>query len=572
MKNYTARSVDVEEKGERKESASVEETELAGRCVKRWETLNGKLTVWKPFFQELADFIQPRKRDMIVSKITTPTTYPEAALYDSTAVRANLTFARGMMNLMTPAGMPWFTFSAPSFLQDNDKVKQWFQECTEIAQDAIAASNFYTAELEDLLDYGAYGTSAMYCEEGNDTLLNFQNFSIGTYAIAENDECKVDTIYREYPMTPRQMRQKFGLESLSVEVQAFFAKDDDTRQDQPIRILHCIEPRWEYDPTKNDGANKPVSSVYLELKTKKVLRNSGFSEMPVMVSRYLKWGDEPYGWAPSWAVLPDAKQANYLEKHTDALAEVIAWPRLLVPDTHEGQIDIRASGVTYYSPQVGGAKPEEWLTGGRQEASIERIQAKRKAIEEAYFVDLFQMFSTQQRAITAYEASLLNGEKLSLLTATSSSRNTEHYNPLLHRVWGILIRSGSFPTIPDELIQRDVSGNAFIPDPLISYNSKIALAIKAVETNGWLELMQTQVPIWQIRPDLLDNFDIDEIQRDIARNNGMPASWLMDVDLRDKQREARAQQQAQAQQQAAQNMASETIKNASQAKALQAAA
>lgn len=542
--------------------------EIASRTIQRWNQLKSNLAVWQSWFEEIAYYVQPRRAGQIINKILTPTTYPEANLYDSTAVQANLTFGRGMMSSNTPAGSPWFTFGPPNALKGNDEVEQWFTQCTEIAQAAIAASNFYDRELEDLLDYGAYGTAAMFCEEGEKSLLNFQNFTIGSYAISEDKDGMVDTVYREYQMTPRQMMQEFGMDALPAQVKRMFEdKNKKDQLDQKRSILHAIEPRTDYDITKNDGANKPIASCHVDVATKHTLREAGFYEMPVFVSRFLKWGDEYYGWCPSWAAMPDARQANYLEKHTDALAEVLAWPRLLVPDTHEGQIDIRASGVTYYSPTQSGAKPEEWLSEGKMEASIERIQAKRKAIEDAYFVDLFRMFSSRDTTkITAYEASLLNGEKLTLLAATTSSRNSEHYNPLLKRVWGILMRAGAFPEIPQELVQEDAAtGQLYVPDPNITYNSKIALAIKAVETNAWLDVQATQLPIWEIRPELLDNYDLDQIERDTARNRGFPANWLKPTELVQQIREDRAQQQEQERALAAQNMAADTLKNAGQA-------
>jgi hypothetical protein len=46
----------------------------------------------------------------------------------------------------------------------------------------------------------------------------------------------------------------------------------------------------------------------------------------------------------------------------------------------------------------------------------------------------------------------------------------------------------------------------------------------------------------------LDNFDFDEICRDMARNDGLPARWLMEEELVAQQRAARAQAQQQAMQ------------------------
>jgi hypothetical protein len=91
----------------------------------------------------------------------------------------------------------------------------------------------------------------------------------------------------------------------------------------------------------------------------------------------------------------------------------------------------------------------------------------------------------------------------------------------------------------------------FIPEPDIAYNSRIALAIKQLENAAFVRTSEMLLPYAQIKPDMLDNFDFDEITRDMARNDGLPARWLMDEEMVAQQRAARAQaaqQQMQAEQ------------------------
>jgi hypothetical protein len=49
------------------------------------------------------------------------------------------------------------------------------------------------------------------------------------------------------------------------------------------------------------------------------------------------------------------------------------------------------------------------------------------------------------------------------------------------------------------------------------------------------------LPYANIRPEMLDNFDFDEITRDMARNDGLPARWLMDEEMVAQMRAQRAQ-------------------------------
>ena len=103
--------------------------------------------------------------------------------------------------------------------------------------------------------------------------------------------------------------------------------------------------------------------------------------------------------------LPEARQVNFLQKMMDALAEKMAFPPVLAPEELEGEIDPNAHGVTYFSRDLasGGSLPKEWMTQGRYDVGLQRIQERQKAINEAFHTDLFQMFAQIQKQMTARE-------------------------------------------------------------------------------------------------------------------------------------------------------------------------
>lgn len=517
-------------------------TDLADRVLTRAQDMASERMPWDAFWQEVAEYVMPRKGE-ILSRTFTPQTSRQDTLFDGTAVRANMVLANGQLAWMTPMESPWFSFDPPYAFKDNDAAKQYFRECSERTAAELARSNFYSEIHELYLDRGAFGTACIFVEPGRRSPLNFSKFDIGTFSIAEDDEGLVDTLCREIELTLRQAAMKFGPENLSPKLRAEYEKNDPRTLCQRHTFVHLIEPRAERDRGKKDGENKPVASVYVEKVTRHVVRESGFDEQPFFCTRYLKWiSSTPYGWSPSWMALPEARQLNFLEKQMDALAEIAAFPRMLFPDTHEGEIDIRASGVTYYDANNPSAIPREWATGGRYDVGKDRAEIKRTAINNAFHVDLFSMFSQIQKQMTAREVSERSAEKLIQFSPTFARMTTELFTPLLRRVFGILVRTpGLFPPPPPELLRA-----GFLPEPELSYSSRIALAIKALENNSFSRSMELTLPLVQVRPDILDNYDFDAIIRDGARNDGIPARWLVDKDDRDKLRAARAQQQAQA--------------------------
>lgn len=537
------------------------DSELALYVKERYQQLSNDASSWKTLWQDIGNYVMPRKAE-IISTSSEPNTDRDNQLFDSTAIRANMVLANGQLSWMTPLESRWFSYDPPAHLKGVDSVEQYYRQCSEITQMHLARSNFYSEIHEFYLDRGAFGTASLYVEEGKKSLLNFQKFDIGTFYIAEDDEGYVDTLYREFELTPRQARMWFGYDNLSEKIQKALDDKSGKSAGKKFKFLHAIFPRQPEDIEigKRDGANKPIASVYMEVDGNKIVKVGGYDEQPFFTSRYLKWTSMPYGWCPSWMALPDARQLNFLQKLMDALCEIQVNPRILAPDNID-EIDYRASGVTYYDSAQPNAVPKEWASVGRYDIGNDRVIEKQKAINDAFHVDLFQMFAQLQKQMTAREVAERSAEKLIQFSPTFARMTTEMFNPMLQRIYAILSRAGVFPQPPPEAIEVDQAGEAFLPEPSVSYSSRIALAIKSLENNSFMRTMESMMPLIQARPDILDNWDLDEISRDISRNEGMPARWLIDAKQRDEIRNQRAQQQAQmAQAQQAEQMAGAAAK------------
>lgn len=510
-------------------------TDLADRVLQRHLDLVYQRATWETLWEDIAKYVMPRKAG-IFTKESQPSVEDETLLFDGTAVRANMVLANGQLSWMTPMESRWFTMEPPKPMESEDSIEQWFQRCTEVVQAELARSNFYTEIHELYLDRGAFGTAAIMVESGRNSALNFTKLDIGTFAISENDEGLVDTISREYEMTARQAALKFGVESLPEPMRKELESPKGNRK---FPIVHTIYPRGpgEIEFGKRDGANKPFASVYVCKQTRTVLLASGFDEQPFFCTRYLKWKNaEAYGYSPSWTALPEARQLNFLEKQLDSLAELTAFPRILIPAGFDGDIDLRAGGVTYFDPNNPSATPKEWGTGGRYDVGVARAETKRNAINEAFHVDLFKMFAMLEKQMTAREVMERSAEKLIQFSPTFARMTTELFNPMLRRTFAILARQGKFPPPPQQLVMIGA-----IPEPEISYNSRVALAIKQLENAAFIRTSEMLLPYAQIKPEMLDNFDFDEITRDMARNDGLPARWLMDEDMVAQMRAQRAQ-------------------------------
>jgi hypothetical protein len=200
------------------------------------------------------------------------------------------------------------------------------------------------------------------------------------------------------------------------------------------------------------------------------------------------------------------------------------------------------------------------MTQGRYAEGKDREQRKQQAIERAFHVDLFQMFAQLDKQMTAREVAERSAEKLIQFTPSFARKTTELITPLLRRVFGILARAGKLPPPPQEAFIQ-TQGGAVIPEPDISYNSRVALAIKAMQNTAFYRTMESLIPISQVQPDIFDNIDLDEGARMVARNDGLPTEILRSEEERDEIRKGRAQAQAEAAEQQQILAASQAAKN-----------
>lgn len=541
-----------------------DKVQLAKNIDQRWNDMLGERLVWDSLWQEIADYVIPRKAEIYQRELT-PSTTREDLLYDTTAVQALTTYANGRMSYVTPSGGRWFGFEPPLHLKDDDEAKLFYAKATEIVQELLANSNYYTEAHECSFDDGAFGTSVLMCVDGEMNFLNFRCVPVGTFTCLENSEGIIDTLFIEDKMTIRQQVQEFGFDALSPNSKKEWEEYEKTGKgcNSKKSIIHAIYPRKDREHGKKDAPNMAYASVYVDISEKHTIKDSGYAEKPFVATRHLKWRGHTYGWSPGNAALPEARQLNYLGKNMDALAEIKAFPRILIPDTHEGSVDLRAGGPTYFDPGNPNAIPREWATQGDYQIGLDREKRKEEAINKIFYVDMFNMFAGIERQMTATEVAERAAEKLTQFTPAFTRMTTEYLNPLLQRVFGMCLRAGKFGPIeklPQQIFETR-NGVLGVGEPKLAYNSRVALAIKSVQANEVNRLLEILMPALQIDPTVADGFKLPQALRDSALSRGFDPDWVRSNEEIEEIQTARADAQAAAMEQQQALLQSEAAKN-----------
>ena len=233
-------------------------TDLTKGLLSRFDRLQGQRENWETHWQEVADYMQPRKAD--VTKRRARGDKRMEQVFDSSPIQAVELLSASLHGMLTNPSTPWFTLRfKDEEIENDDEAKLWLEASTDAMYTAFNRSNFQQEIFELYHDLITFGTAAMFIEEDDDDIIKFSTRHINEVFIAENDKGRIDTVYRRFKISARAAIQRFG-DKVSTKVTTVANKDPY----EEVEIIHAVYPRSDFDITKQDSANMPFESVYME--------------------------------------------------------------------------------------------------------------------------------------------------------------------------------------------------------------------------------------------------------------------------------------------------------------------
>ena len=527
------------------------QTDKAKNLLKRFDRLKSQRQNWESHWQEVADYMQPRKAD--VTKSRSKGDKRTELIFDGSPLQSVELLAASLHGMLTNPSTPWFSLRfKQDDMENEDEAKEWLESATETMYTAFNKSNFQQEIFELYHDLITFGTAAMFIDEDDDDVLKFSTRHINEIYISENDKGRIDTIFRKFRLTARAAIQKFG-ENVSDSIVTKHKKDPY----EEVEILHAVYPRADFDPKKQDKSNMPFESVYLEAGTGDELSVSGFREFPFVVPRYLKASHEIYGRSPAMTALPDVKMLNEMSKTTIKSAQKQVDPPLLVPD--DGFIlPVRTipGGLNFYRSGTRD-RIEPLNIGANTPLGLNMEEQRRDSIRNAFYVNQLMMQSGPQ--MTATEVIQRNEEKMRLLGPVLGRLQSELLKPLIDRAFSLLIRKDLFGPIPEFLSSQDIE---------IEYVSPLAKAQKSAELQSIMRGIEIMGQLANVAP-VFDHLNMDKLVKHLMDIVGVPQKVLKSSsELQDEREQAQQQQAQQQQMQQMQQVAESAGAAAPMAKAL----
>lgn len=450
--------------------------------------------------------------------------------FDTTAGQANKTLANHLHMALCSPSSAWFegTFTDPE-LNKNDTAKEWAQDATRRMFAAFNASNFNGKINMFFQILCAFGTSNLEVESISTNKVPFKlvfytpHLSKTTYDVDENG--KIDSIIEEVCYTHRQAENKFKRKF-----------DDGPIEKNKVNLIKSVTPNKNYDPSPLVVDPKKREYRVDWIYNKEIFKTEYVYEFPYMVTRFDEiYDDLFYGEGPGLLALSDIRSINTAKRlEFRGYEKAIDPPLMGAAGGIIGDLHINAGGYTQVrDPRMIGEIP------GKMDINLTMVKGEelRDSIRKAYKIDeLLVPERKGQNPATATEIQVRYEQMQKMLGATVGRIEAELLEPLISRVFGIMLRNGQFAPMPDEISGADFEFK-YVGPLAKSQLSGDAVAIERA--------MQASLGISQITGRPSKVLDFDKAERVLYDRYSTPAEVIRSEDEVEELKEAERQQQEQ---------------------------
>ena len=503
----------------------------ADKVLKRFESLEGKRGEYEGAWDMCSDYVLPLfgQHNRKAWKI-----------FDSTAPLALSRFAAALKAFLTPSGRKWHGLTTEQAdLDISPAVARYLEEVRDILFKCRMApeANFENQIILAYLSLGVLGTAVLLIDDVMGRGLRYQCIPLHEVFLDQNAVGRVDTVFRVYKLSARQAVGEFGdavPESIKRDA------EDPGHMDKEYEFIHGVFPRADFEPGRADALNMTVASIHIARAAKVVVRESGYRTMPYAVSRFNVVPGQVYGRSPAMDVMADIVQVNAMKKTMLRAAEKMVDPPLLLPeDDVLSAFSLKAGSLNYGGlDDQGRQRVQPLQLGGDLPIGMEMINEARKTINEAFYINLFQIL-VESPEKTATEVVERAQEKAQLLAPMMGRQQAELLRPIIDREVDILSAAGVIPPVPEELAEYGA-------DVHPKYDTPMTAALDASDAQAVVQVFQAVAGMAQHNPAVLDTINFDEAAKIVIKSFGAPAAIQNDDDKVAEIREARAEQQQQA--------------------------
>jgi hypothetical protein len=513
--------------------------------TQRLDALKRERSNFDSQWEEAAECALPAHGSLFNGGVATNTQQGEKKTqrqFDGTTAAAAQKFSAVMESLVTPQNHVWHMLRVMDpTLRKKRSVREFFDSLSDVLYDYRyrPSANFVPNSQQVYLSLGVYGNGSLYVDSpDNGKGLRYKNIFLGETYFAENHAGIIDTLYRTFMQSPKQVVERFG--AATSEATQSRAAEPTQMDERNVEILHVVMPNAQYAPGMIGAM--PFISVYMEVQGQHELRIGGYDTFPYAIGRYTQISGETYGRGPAQYVLPSIKTLNEQKKTMLKQGHRAVDPVLLAFDDGKlGMAQLRAGKMVAGGVSKDGRMLVQPLPAGNVGLGDKMMDMEKAIIHDAFLINLFQiLIETPQ--MTATEVLERAREKGMLLAPTAGRLQSEFLGPLIEREIALLARQGLLPDMPPILQQAAAEYK-------IEYDNPMSRMARAEKAAGFMRALGSAAEYTKMTgdPSPLDFFNFDRAMPEILDIHGAPTTWTNDIDTVMAKRQQRAEQAQQAQ-------------------------
>ena len=309
--------------------------DLVKYLAHRFNSLQTRRVNYEPQWKDINKYIVPeRGKNFGGQQMEGRDFSPQ--IFDSTAIKACEDLASGLQSMLTSPSARWFNLSPgdAEILNKSVAAREWIQYVENLMYFVFQSPSmkFYSNAHQCYLDLAGFGTAVMLIEaDTKKRKIKYKAIQLDECFIDENEDGEVDTLFRRFYYSPRQMLNEFGA-TMSPELKKEIEEAADKTPLNTYEIIHAVYPRITRNEQSLLPINMPFASVYYSAKHKQILSESGYKEFPYVVPRWYTRSGEVYGTSPGMICIADVRMLNQMSRTTIKGARRKVEPAYQLPD------------------------------------------------------------------------------------------------------------------------------------------------------------------------------------------------------------------------------------------------
>ena len=482
---------------------------------KLFDSRTALLSMWQEiadnFYPERADFTTVRNIGAEFADNLT-TSYPILARRD---------LGNSLGSMLRPTSKDWFRIRTSANWETlGVEARAWLEWAGSVMKRAMynRKAQFTRATKEADHDFAAFGQAVIQTSlNRNADGLLYRCWHLRDVAWRENEEGMVDTVYRKWKPTARDLTRLFP-GKVHASILAKMEKEPMCEVD----VWHCIVPSDLYNEGK--PSRTPFKSYYIDVDNKHVMEEVGLLMMEYIVPRWQTVSGSQYAYSPSTvAALPDAR---LLQAMTSVLIEAgekaVNPPMIATMEALRSDISVFAGGITIadseYDERLGEVlRPLTHDMKGIP-LGLDMARDTRAMISDCFFLNKLAL-PPPEREMTAYEVGQRVQEYIRQAMPLFEPMEAEYNAPICENTFALMLRAGAFGSPMDMPPELHGAGYEF------SFESPLHDATERQKGQRFLEAKSMLAEAIALDPSAASMVDVKIALRDVLQSINIPAKW-----------------------------------------------